>query len=247
MLTELFPGLWIHEGTKPFFGMELRRRMTVVRLSDGRLWVHSPNALHADLRADLKRLGEVGVIIAPNAMHGFAIDQFTAAWPEAIVFATKRFPRRHPEIDLHGILGSKPEPLWTDVLDQTVLAGNAFFSEALFLHRASRTLIVTDLIENMRSEDLNLWGRTISRLFGLLDRPAPSPEHQMYTLDAAEARASLEGVRGWDFERIVIAHGPLIEEDAHQVFDEVVERLLGIAERRGPLRRGVNRFLAWCQ
>ena len=208
--------------------------------------MHSPNVLSDELRAELERLGEVAAIIAPNAMHGTAVDQFAEAWPNATVFATQGFAERHPELPMDGMLGSEPEEMWADVLDQVVLSGNVFFCEAIFLHRASRTLIVTDLIEFMRTQDLGWWGRAVCRFYGLLDRPAPAPEHQIYALDAQAVRASFDVVRGWDFERIVIAHGPLIESGAPQVFDDVADRVLSVAERRGPLRRGLNRLLAKC-
>jgi len=56
-LTEFAPGLFVHDGTKRFFGFRIQRCMTVIRLGDGRLLVHSPNALDAELKTELDRLG----------------------------------------------------------------------------------------------------------------------------------------------------------------------------------------------
>ena len=42
MLREIAPGLWVAERPHRFAGVELGARMTVIRLADGGLFVHSP-------------------------------------------------------------------------------------------------------------------------------------------------------------------------------------------------------------
>ena len=66
----------------------------------------------------------------------------------------------------------------------------------------------------------------------------------MFSLDADATQASLEKVRAWDFDRVVLAHGRRIESGGRQVLDTVIDRLLQIARQRGPLRRRVNALLA---
>ena len=42
MLDRLAEDLWVEARPLRFFGVEMGTRMTVVRLADGGLWVHSP-------------------------------------------------------------------------------------------------------------------------------------------------------------------------------------------------------------
>jgi hypothetical protein len=242
LLEELAPGLFVHDGRKRFLGFLIHRCMTVIRLPSGVLWVHSPNALDKGLRAELDRLGRVGFVVAPNAMHGFAVDAFARAYPEARVLVAPNFPERHPGLGFTRVLGDAPEPAWAGELDQAIVAGNPFLHEVVFLHRATRTLVVTDLVENMRREHLSWWGRVLGRVFDFYGKPVPSPEHCLYTLDPDAAAASLERIRSWDFERIVLSHGARIECDAPGVFAQVAETLVERVRRRAPWKR---RLFLW--
>ena len=112
----------------------------------------------------------------------------------------------------------------------------------MFLHRASRTLIVTDLIENFRREHLSMAGRIAARLIGIFGRPVPSPEHAMYTDDPEAASESLSRIAGWDFERIILAHGARIEDDAKAALSAVTEELLTKVRSRS---RGRRRLYLW--
>ncbi len=48
----------------------------------------------------------------------------------------------------------------------------------------------------------------------------PAPEYQWGWSDKNAARETLERMLQWDFERVVIAHGDCIEQDAHAVLRE---------------------------
>src|SRR5688572_14910582 len=50
VLTSLAPEIWVAEAPLRWLGVEVGRRMTVIRLSNGELLVHSPAELTADLR-----------------------------------------------------------------------------------------------------------------------------------------------------------------------------------------------------
>ena len=53
-------------------------RFTVIRLSDGTLWVHAPLALDDELRSLLRELGEVKHIVTPNFEHMAFAEQVSA-------------------------------------------------------------------------------------------------------------------------------------------------------------------------
>lgn len=69
MLQPVAPGLWHQQHRFSMLGIGTSTRMTVVRLGDGTLWVHSPVPLAPDLRAQVRTLGDVAWIVAPNRYH----------------------------------------------------------------------------------------------------------------------------------------------------------------------------------
>jgi hypothetical protein len=66
-LERLADNLWRVERALP--GMSLRRTMTVVRRANGSILLHSPIALDPERLRRLEALGEVAVLVVPNAGH----------------------------------------------------------------------------------------------------------------------------------------------------------------------------------
>lgn len=246
-VIELAQDILFQEATIRFYGVRLQTRMTVVRLTGGRLFVHSPIRLDPDLRRAIDALGHVAYVVSPNKLHSQALAQWAEAWPESVVLAPPGLPERRPDLRFDGVLGDEPHPGWEGELEQVVTRGNVFLSEVLFFHRVSRTLIVGDLIENLDEHTASRFGRLLAALFGVGAEPVASPELRLYTTDAAAADASLRRAERWGFERIVLAHGALIHDRAHEVFRAVREDLVRRVERRGPLARKLFAALARLQ
>ena len=246
-MREFAPGIHLVESTVRFYGVRIQTRMTVVQLSDSRLFVHSPVALDAAIRRDLDSLGEVAFVVSPNKIHHLSIGEYTDAYPRAKAFASPGLPDRRPDLAFAGVLGDQPDPGWAAELDQARICGNIFFAEIVFLHRASRTLIVADLVENLDRESASISGRTLARLFGVGSEPVASPEHRLYTNDARAAAESLERIGSWDFERIVLSHGGLIESGGRAVMQTVAERLLSAVRRRSNASKKILELLARLQ
>lgn len=61
-MIEIDSNLWVFNGGNvSFLSFPFSTRMTVVRLSDGRLWVHSPVELSSSLQQQIDELGEVAI------------------------------------------------------------------------------------------------------------------------------------------------------------------------------------------
>ena len=91
-------------------------------------------------------------------------------------------------------------------------------SEVVLLHRATRTLIVTDLAFNMQSAPRRI-DRWYWQMSGVWQRFGPTKlVHHVLLRDADLVRAFLARVLAWDFDRIVVAHGDVVERDGHAVF-----------------------------
>ena len=52
------------------------------------------------------------------------------------------------------------------------------------------------------------------------NNPKPAPEYQLGWRDKAAARAALSNMLLWDFERVILAHGDLIETDARRTVEQ---------------------------
>lgn len=210
MLTPLAPELWEYDAPMSVIGMALGHRMTVAKLPDGSLWLHSPAAYSAELAAELRQLGPVAHIVAPNAMHDTYLEGWFAALPQARFHRAKGFAKFRPDLKFTDSLGDTPPAAWSLVFDQLGLRGMPRLNEVVFLHRASRTLILTDLVFNLGAE-MPLLSRVLLRLNGCYNCLAVSRLLRTTVKDQPALRESLDQMLAWDFDRVVVSHGRNLE------------------------------------
>ena len=151
-------------------------RMTVLRL-EARLCLHSPVEIDAATRAAIQGLGHVQAIIAPSTFHHFFVASAQQAFPDARTYAIKGLEAKRRDLHFDELLGDEPPAVWAGQMEQVTI-GNRIMREVDFYHRASRTLVATDLVENFRDETpgTNAVLRAYMRLFGMWGRPRPAPE-----------------------------------------------------------------------
>jgi hypothetical protein len=203
--------LWVVETPLRFRGIEVGRRMTVVRLASGSLLVHSPSPLSVELREALAQLGEVRFVVPASSMHGHLfMEDYQAAYPTAELISAPGLDRKRKDLAFAGLLGSAPDPAWSQDLDQAAVLGHRFVTELVFLHRQSGTLIVGDLCFRI-GESAPRPMRAVARATGAYDQARPTPMFRMGVRNRIAARRSLDRVLGWDFDRIVLGHGEPIE------------------------------------
>ncbi|MCP4006893.1 MAG: DUF4336 domain-containing protein, partial [bacterium] len=82
-MQQLHADLWIADSHLRFIGLEVGARMTVVRLPGPKLLLHSPIAATPDLVREVKALGPVAYIVAPNRLHHLFISEWQRACPDA--------------------------------------------------------------------------------------------------------------------------------------------------------------------
>ena len=111
MLEPLAPNLWVAEAPLRWLGVELGRRMTVIRLSGGELLVHSPAPLTAELRDALGEVGEVRFVVPASRFHGHLyMEQYRAAYSKVDLFAAPGLERRRTDLSFDGYSATIPIP-----------------------------------------------------------------------------------------------------------------------------------------
>jgi hypothetical protein len=190
-------------------GFLIPTRSFAVRMREGALAVLSPLPDEAALR-DVAALGRVAFLIAPNSFHYLGIPAWVAAFPGARVFLAPGLRERRPELPPGDELAEGAPIPFADVLAHAVLAPQRGVSEVAFLHRPSRTLILTDaafhILDAPRRDRLG-W-----RLMGVWQRFGPSLTARRALLRDRPGIADwLERICRWDFARIAVAHGEVLE------------------------------------
>ena len=211
-MRDLGDGLWIHEEPLGVAIVQAGRRMAVVRLGDGGLLVHSPATLTPALRAELDALGPVRFVVAPSAVHGhLAMGGYARAYPAAELHGGPGLDARRKDLVFAGVLGSAPDPRWADDLDQAAALGHRLLTEIVFLHRPSRSLLIGDLGVTLRPRNLaeRLWA-------GPGDHLRPARPYRLDIRDRRQARAALDRILTWDFDRVVTGHGPMVERGGRE-------------------------------
>jgi hypothetical protein len=228
-LTELVPGqVWLKEYPVRIAGANLLTRMTVLRIADRGVFLHSPVVMDEATRAAIGRLGPVRAIIAPSNCHHLFVGSAQQAFPSAATYGVEGVEAKRPDLRFDALIGNEPPALWAGQMDQVVI-GNRIMREVDFLHRASRTLVVTDFVENFRDETpgTNWMLRGTIKLLRMWGSPNPAPELRWFTRDRKAAREALQKILSWDFDRIVLAHGELILHDPKAAIRKAWRWLLG--------------------
>jgi hypothetical protein len=218
MLREIAPNLWVAEQPFRFLAMEVGIRTTIVRLQDGKLFVHSPTGLDATLRDELAERGEVGFVVAPNRFHHLFVADYQQAFPTAEFYCAPGLERKRPNLTFAAALNDAAPSGWAGELDQIVFTAFAPLNEVVFFHHASHTLILTDLLFNVPPGAGSIGSRLVLWLDGCNGHPAvPRTLRPMLKLRRKPVKTLLDRIFAWDFSRVVLSHGEVIETGAKDV------------------------------
>ncbi len=202
---------------------EIGTRTTLVRLPDSGLWLHSPGPIDASLRAEIDALGEVRFLVAPNKFHHVHLAAAAEAFPGARVFLAPGLRDKVKGLPAGTELSDEAPEAWAGVIDQVWLEGCPRLDEIAFLHRPSRTLILTDLCFNVRSGGLST--RIFFTLTGVWRRFGPSRLMRLMIRDKRALGRGLDRILAWDFDRVLLSHGELLASGGRERLRESFEFL----------------------
>jgi hypothetical protein len=223
MLTRIAPNLWHMERGFKAAGLPVSSRMTVVRFDDGRLWLHSPVRFDEAVADQLRSLGEVAWIVAPNRAHHLFAKHVQRMFPQAALYGAPGLAAKRP--DLAGLveLGDTVPREWQDELDQVCIRGMPFVNEVVWFHKASQTLIMTDVLQCWCGE-LDWKSALYARLTGVRGHLDVPRTVRLVTRDRAKFAGSARIILGWPFTRVITAHNSIVEHDAHALVERAFSR-----------------------
>ena len=226
-------GVWIVDsGPQRVLGLPIPVRMTVLRLPDGGLWLHSPVRHAPGLAAAMRMLGPVRHLVSPGTAHWTHLAGWQAACPEAKLWApqgvVERARRQGTALRADGALGPEPPPDWARQIGQDMLVGAAGFIEIAFFHRPSRTLVLCDTLQALEPARLPWAMGLLVRALGAAGPAGGTPRHVRLLLDRHrdQNREALRRLLALDPVRVIFAHGRIFAEDGTAMLRRALRWLL---------------------
>lgn len=204
--------------------------MIVVRLSSGELWLWSPVPIDEALKDELQELGTVRYLVAPNRFHHVHLSSAKARFPAARLFGAPGLPEKRKDLHFDAVLEESAPDDWSDEIRQVVLRGVSALSEVVFFHQASGSLITADLFMNVH-EAQGALSKLVFWLEGTWKRPRIPRLLSLLTSDRERFRRDYETIVSWPVERVIPAHGEIIETNAAELLVAEQTRFFGSAPK----------------
>lgn len=201
-------------------GKVLPARMTVIRLADGSLLLHSPVRFAVQLKTELQAIGQIAHLVAPNIAHWIFLRDWQQACPGAATWAApglrERRQVKRSGVQLDHDLGETAPAVWGDTVKLVMVRGGFGFHEAALFHQPSRTLVLTDLVANLELPKLPKMARPIVRLLGMAAPTGMPPLYLRAVIKLRKQAAVRAASRLLDLcpDRVIFAHGRWFETDA---------------------------------
>lgn len=190
--------------------------MTAIRLPDGGLLLHSPVPLiNADLAA-LDELGPVRCIVAPNKFHHLYVADYRSMYPDARLYAAPGLREKQPALGVDTVLDGAAPDEWGGAVEPHWFRGIPRVEEVVLFHQDSRTLLLADLAFNV--VEARGIAKLAFRLAGAYGSFGPSRMLKRMVRDRDAARASRDAVLAWDFDRVIVSHGVVLQSRGQRLF-----------------------------
>jgi hypothetical protein len=213
-LTRITDDLYFAEGTLAMPGMSLPVRSHIVRDPDGLVTIISPIDFTGDAIAEIRALGERFQILAPNLLHHIFVPSAVKNFPAAELFSTVGMDRKRADVSWSKFL-SDGDRLGASCTVHKI-AGMPKVNELCVFHEPSKVLIVTDLFFNIR-DPKGFLAPVIMRVFGNYRKFAVSRLFLTFMKDKVAFSESVAAILKLPIERIAVAHGEVLADDAKQV------------------------------
>ena len=210
-IEKLEETLWCVTGTLP--GMSLKRVMTLVRLDDGSIVIHSAIALDEASMSEIEAWGTPAILLVPNTFHRLDAPAYVSRYPNLKVYCPRGGRRKIEDVvPVDGTYDDLPD---LPGLTWEYLEGIGKAEAVLLVKsRSGTTLVFNDAVFNMphghgfsgfifRYLTQSTGGPRVTRLFRFFA-----------VKDRNAFRAHLERLANTaDLTRIIVSHHRMIIDD----------------------------------
>jgi hypothetical protein len=200
-------------------GIDFRRNVTVLRLRDGRLVIHSTAPFSERDLGVIKKFGEPAWLVDATLMHDTFAKKGRAALLGSSYLAPPDFAK---QIGISTESLFPPPSDWAGEIDVLRIEGIRTNEHALF-HRQSRTLVVADLFFSF-PKTIRGWPRFFARHIMRLPRLFGVSVffRRLMIRDRQAFADSMNVLLAWNFERVVVAHWQPVEKDARHAVEQAL-------------------------
>ena len=201
--------VWHAQQPLKFGPISLTTRMTIVRLRDGSLWVHSPISPTRELVEEIQCIGTVRYVIAPNKSHHLFFLEFLHAHPNAEGFIASGLDVKRP--DLSGFPRIPHETPWASEIQGIFIEGLPILNETVWFHIDTGTLVLTDLLFCFAESNRGI-AALVSKLLGVHGKLGMSRTMKLAVKDKRALAKSVLPLLSLPVQRVIVAHDQIIEE-----------------------------------
>jgi hypothetical protein len=207
-MLQVAPNLWVIHHPLSVLGTQHGRTVSVIRLSGGKLLIHSMAPFTPAELAQIRGSGEPAWLVEAMLLH----DTYAAEGRELFPGLPFLGPPGFAEVVKFPVAPLLPPPdEWAGEIKVIRLRGAPKLEEHAILHVPSRTLIVADLVFNF-SEQERGWDRFFHRHIAGFNRyPGMSRVFKWCVSDRLAFWDSVSEILQLDFDRIIPGHGGIIE------------------------------------
>lgn len=210
-------------------GVQMPVAMTVLRSGAGLVVVSPLPALDDATAEAIAALGEVRAVVAPNLWHHLGASAALARWPDARLVAPAGLATKRPDLPAAAMLGTdEATALLGDAVQALPMEGVPKMGEWSLVHGPSGTAVVTDLVFNVVSSDSWVTRAVLRWVSGVYGGPAVSRVWRAMVRDRAAMSTSLVRLLHAPFDRLVMAHGDVIERGGRDALAHATRGLRGI-------------------
>lgn len=219
MLALIDKDLWTYHQELVLMGIPVGTRMSLIEINEGELLAISPIKFTDSVLRQVQEAGHIKWIIAPNPYHHLYVMSCKRAFPEALVYAPRPLIAKRPDINFEGTIESGGSFPWDESIETYVFEPHNKYSEVILFHKKTRSLIVTDFIFNLKPPTNPLLG-FVTKSMKIAGPPQISRFMRFLSRNPSAIQATLEKIRAWQPQRLIMAHGDIIEKPIAPMVDE---------------------------
>ena len=215
MLEYVHENLWLVRQPLKMLGLDFGTVMTIIRLEDYSLLIHSPIELNSHLLREIEALGNVKYVISPNTFHHVYGPRFMEHFPNATYYYApgleKKIKNKLPYIKNKQELKQGGIIPWSRDISHLHITGMPFVNEFVFYHKISKTLITSNLVYVLEQGN-TLWNKfLLLAMGGKAGVPSQSRLFKCCIRNKKDYNNSISMLNNWDITRMIMSHGTLWE------------------------------------